>query len=260
MLGLNRRESKVFRFSLVGHVLVALACAIFGFLPSCENEEEVHVFELASASPFPAEIPSVQPPPPLPVSDPEPPKVVEPEPAPPKPKPTPPKTVQPKPTLPKPKPTPRKKVQPKPEPKPAPQPPQRVSFSQFKKDHKLPNSPVRQPKPPPNKPAPRIDDSKYSLPAPKLGNTSSRSTVSQSVLNAYLSQVQAKMDRVWKRLQASTDLGFGGEARLSFRVTSSGTIVSAKLTKRFAKQSFGRSRTSRQSFGRQRRGSPWRET
>ena len=236
MLGLNRRESRVFRFSLVGHGFVALACAVFGFLPSCEEEEEVHVFELASASPFPADLPAVQPPPPLPPVDPAPPEVAQPKPPPPKPKPTPPKTVQPKPTPPKPKPTPPKTVQPKPTPRPKPQPPRRVSFSQFKKDHKLPDPPTRKPKPTPNKPAPRIDVSKYGLGTPKLGNTSSRSTVPPSVLNAYLSQVQTKMDRVWKKLQASTDLGFGGEARLSFRITSNGTIVSAKLSKRSGNQ------------------------
>ena len=240
MLGLNRRESRVFRFSLVGHGFVALACAVFGFLPSCEEEEVVHVFELASASPFPADLPAVQPPPPLPPVDPAPPEVAQPKPPPPKPKPTPPKTVQPKPTPPKPKPTPPKTVQPKPTPKPKPQPkpqpPRKVSFSQFKKDHKLPDPPTRKPKPAPIKPAPRIDVTKYGLGAPKLGNTSSRSTVPPSVLNAYLSQVQTKMDRVWKKLQASTDLGFGGEARLSFRITSNGTIVSAKLSKRSGNQ------------------------
>jgi len=224
MLGLNRKESRVFRFSLVGHGLVALGCAVFGFLPSCEEEEEkVHVFELASSSPFPT-IPAPQ----LPT----PPKAVEPKPTPPKPKPTPPRAVEPKPTppkvvKPKPKPTPPKVVK----PKPKPQPPQTVSFSQFKKDHKLPDPPTRKPKPAPIKPAPRIDGSKYTLPAPKLGNSSSRSSVPQSVLDAYLSQVQAKMDRVWKRLQSATDLGFGGEARLSFRISSNGTIVSAKLSK-----------------------------
>jgi periplasmic protein TonB len=224
MLGLNRKESRVFRFSLVGHGFVALVCAVFGFLPSCDEEEEkVHVFELASASPFPT-IPAPQPP--------TPPRVVEPKPTPPQP-PTPPKVVKPKPAppkvvkpKPKPKPTPPKVVK----PKPKPQPPKTVSFSQFKQDHKLPDPPTRKPKPAPTKPVPRIDGSKYTLPAPKLG-TPSRSSVPQSVLDAYLSQVQAKMDRVWKRLQSSTDLGFGGEARLSFRISSNGTILSARLSK-----------------------------
>ena len=174
----------------------------------------------------------------FPSVDPEPPKVVEPEPAPPKPKPTPPKTVQPKPTPPKPKPTPRKTVQAQ-APNPSNRSPNHLKGLASVNSRKITNCRTHRfasRNQPPNKPAPRIDDSKYSLPAPKLGNTSSRSTVSQSVLNAYLSQVQTKMDRVWKKLQASTDLGFGGEARLSFRVTSSGTIVSAKLTKRSGNQ------------------------
>lgn len=217
MLGLNRRESRVFRFSLAGHGFIALGCAVFGFLPSCEEEEKkVHVFELASASPFPT-IPAPQ--------SPVPPRVVEPKPVPPKP--IPPKAVVPEPTPPKPKPKPQVT-----KPKPKPQTPKTVSFEQFRKKRKLPAPPTREPKPVPIKPVPRIDGSKYTLPILKLGNTPSRSTVPQSVLDAYLSQVLANMDRVWKKLQSSADLGFGGEARLSFRISSTGTIISAKLSKR----------------------------
>ncbi len=228
MLGLNRREGRVFRFSLVAHGFVALVCAVFGFLPSCEEVEKVHVFELASASPFPADLPPVQPPQPPSPPKPKPPKVVEPKPTPPKPKPKPPKVVRPKP-----KPTPPK-VTPKPtppKPKPTPPPPKTVSFDQFKKDHKLPDPPTRKPTPTPTPRVARIDSSRFSLPAPTLGDNPSPSTVPPSVLNAYLSQVQSKLDRVWKRLQESTDLGFGGEARLSFRVSSNGTILSARLSK-----------------------------
>ena len=235
MLGLNRKESRVFRFSLVAHGFVALVCAVFGFLPSCEEEKEVHVFELASASPFPADLPPVQPPQPPTPPKPTPPKVVEPKPTPPKvvePKPTPPKVVRPKPAPQKPKPTPPK-VTPKPTPpKPTPPPLVTVSFDQFKKDHKLPEPPARKPNPTPAPRVDRIDSSRFSLPAPTLGDNPSPSTVPPSVLNAYLSQVQSKLDRVWKRLQESTDLGFGGEARLSFRVSSNGTILSARLSKR----------------------------
>jgi protein TonB len=239
MLGLNRRESRVFRFSLVGHGFIALGCAVFGFLPSCEEEEKkVHVFELASASPFPT-IPAPQSPVPPRVVEPKPapskpilPKAVVPEPTPPKPKPKP----KPKPQVTKPKPKPQvTKPKPKPQvtkPKPKPQTPKTVSFEQFRKKHKLPDPPPRKPKPSPIKPVARIDGSKYTLPALKLGNTPSRSTVPPSVLNAYLAQVLAKMDRIWKKMQSSTELGFGGEARLSFRISSNGTIISAKLSKR----------------------------
>ena len=226
MLGLNRKESRVFRFSLVAHGFVALVCAVFGFLPSCEEEKEVHVFELASASPFPADLPPVQPPTP---PKPTPPKVVVPKPTPPKPKPTPPKVVRPKPKPIPPKVTPKPTL---PKPKPKPTPPKTVSFDQFKKDHKLPDPPIRKPNPTLAPRVARIDSSRFSLPAPTLGDNPSPSTVPPSVLNAYLSQVQSKLDRVWKRLQESTDLGFGGEARLSFRVSSNGTILSARLSKR----------------------------
>jgi TonB family protein len=238
MFGLNKREGRVFRFSLFAHVFVALSCAAFGFLPSCEEEEKVHVFELASASPFPSDLPTPQVPTPPKVVEPTPmppkptppPKPVVRKPTPPKPKPTPPKVVEPKPTPPPPKPVVRKPTPPKLKPKPVT--PQTVSIDQFRKTHQLPKPSPRKPTPPPRKPVPQIDDSKYSLPAPRLGNTPTRSTVSPSVLNAYLSQVQSKMDRIWKRLQASTELGFGGEARLSFRISSNGTIISAKLSKR----------------------------
>ena len=236
MFGLNKREGRVFRFSLFAHGFVALLCAAFGFLPSCEEEEKVHVFELASASPFPSDLPTPQAPTPPKVVEPKPtppkptppppPKPVVRKPPPPKPKATPPKVLEPKPTPPPPKPTP-------PKPKPKPVPPQTtVSFDQFRKTHQLPKPSPRKSTPPPRKPVPQIDDSKYSIPAPRLGKTPTRSTVSPSVLNAYLSQVQSKMDRIWKRLQASTELGFGGEARLSFRISSNGTIISAKLSKR----------------------------
>ena len=246
MFGLNKREGRVFRFSLFAHGCVVLLCAAIGFLPSCEEEEKVHVFELASASPFPSDLPTPQAPTPPKVVEPKPtptkptpaptpPKPVVSKPTPPKPKPTPPKVVEPKPTPPKPTPPPPKPVVRKPtppKPKPKPVPPQTVSFDQFRKTHQLPKPSSRKPTPPSRKPVPQIDDSKYSLPAPRLGNTPTRSTVSPSVLNAYLSQVQSKMDRIWKRLQASTELGFGGEARLSFRISSNGTIISAKLSKR----------------------------
>ena len=82
------------------------------------------------------------------------------------------------------------------------------------------------------KPLVKIDASKYGLPPIKLAPSSaSRSSVSPSVLNAYLSQVQAKLDRVWRRLQSSADLGFGGEARLSFRISSNGTLVSVRISR-----------------------------
>ena len=54
MLGLNRRERRLFRLSVFAHGLGALGVVFFGFLPSCRKEpEKVHVFELATAAPLP---------------------------------------------------------------------------------------------------------------------------------------------------------------------------------------------------------------
>ena len=212
MLGLNRKESKVFRFSLFGHGFVALALFCFGILPSCEDElEEIHVFELATASPFPQPVQDVRQPP------------TPPEPTP-KPKPTP--KPEPKPTPPKPTPTP------KPKPKP-PEKREEISFDQFRKTHKLPKPSTRKPTPAPPRVS-RIDVNKFKLPPIKIDSSfaNSNSAVSPTELNQYLAQVQSKLNSVWQRLQASTDLGFGGEAWLSFRISSNGTLLSPKLSRR----------------------------
>jgi protein TonB len=240
MLGLNRRESRVFRFSLVSHGMIAGALFCFGFLPSCEDEpEEIHIFELAAASPFPQPTEQVRQPPAPSKPEPKPP-VRKPPPPKPKPKPKPEPEPEPpvrKPPPPKPKPEPEPPVRELPPPKPKPpvskpKPPKTVSFDQFKKEHKLPKPSNR--KPPPPRHVPQIDENKFELEPIKLDSSfaSANSTVSPTELNQYLSEVQAKLDRVWQRLQASTDLGFGGEAWLSFRISSNGTLVSAKLSRR----------------------------
>ncbi len=221
MLGLNRRERKVFRFSLVSHVAVAVALFFLGILPGCEDEPEVHVFEMAAAIPFPQQVEDVRQPP------------SQPKPAPkPEPRPEPKPTPKPEPK-PKPKPKPEPKPTPKPTPKPKPKPPKTVSLDQFRKTHKLPKT--QAPKPlPPTRRVSQIDVSKFTLPPIKLDSSfaNANSTVSPTVLNKYLSEVQAKLNRVWQKLQASADLGFGGEAWLSFRISSNGTLVSAKLSRR----------------------------
>ncbi len=175
MLGLNRRERRLFRLSVFAHGLGALGVVFFGFLPSCRKEpEKVHVFELAAAAPLPEQ------------------------------------------------------AAPAPQP-PAPPPLKKVSFSEFSKDRPKPTKPA----PVKPKPAPRIDAAKYDLPKIKIkespGNASP--AVSASVLNRYLAQVKAKMQRVWQGLESSTDLGFGGEASLSFRISSDGSIISARLSR-----------------------------
>ena len=73
MLGLNKREGRIFRYALVGHGGLACLLFVFGLLPSCEEDPEVvHVFELSAATPSPTPIPPLpqvtpQPTPPKPV-------------------------------------------------------------------------------------------------------------------------------------------------------------------------------------------------
>ena len=219
MLGLNRRERRLFRLSVFAHGLGALGVVFFGFLPSCRKEpEKVHVFELAAAAPLPEQAaPAPQPPvPPPPVATPPP------EAPPPVLPPPPPKKVPPPPP-------PKKTTPKKTPPKKSPPPLKKVSFSEFSKDRPKPTKPA----PVKPKPAPRIDAAKYDLPKIKIkespGNASP--AVSASVLNRYLAQVKAKMQRVWQGLESSTDLGFGGEASLSFRISSDGSIISARLSR-----------------------------
>ena len=236
MLGLNRRESKVFRFSLVGHGMVAMSLFCFGILPSCEDElEEIHVFELAAASPFPqpAEDVPLPPAPPKPTPEPKPEPKPDPKPTPPKPKPEPKPEPKPDPKPTPPKPTPKPKPKPTPKPKPKPETPKTVSFDQFRKTHKLPKPSTRKPTPAPPRVS-QIDVSKFTLPPIKVDSSfaNSNSAVSPTEFNQYLAQVQSKLNREWQKLQASADLGFGGEAWLSFRISSNGTLVSAKLSRR----------------------------
>ena len=222
MFGLSQREHKFFRFFVFGHLILGVGLVIFSFLPSCEKEpEEVHVFELASASPQPVE---VQAPPPIQkkpqkreITKPVPP--VKPTP---KPKPISPAKPKPKPVGPKPKPTPVVKQTPKPQP---------ISFEQFRKDRKLP-SPVK-PRPQVQTVKPiKLNPSDFSLPQIKVTSTSSSTpTVSASAVNQYLARVKAKMEGIWRKLLSESALRDGGEARLSFRISQNGSLISPRLSK-----------------------------
>ena len=115
MIGFNRREKIVFRYSLFFHFFGACFLFALGLLPSCEEEpEEIHVFELAMASDQP-----IVPQKPVKMPSPEPtPPQVQPKP---KPKPIPQVPVREPVVKPKPTPTP-KPPQVKPKPKPTPKP------------------------------------------------------------------------------------------------------------------------------------------
>ena len=235
MLGLTKKESKFFMNSLIGHAVLVSLLGFFGFLPSCEEkEEEVHVFELASAS-YPPPLPSVSEPEPKPIPPvkavPVKPKTITPPPTPqpkPKPKPTPIK-VTPKP---KPKPIETPKIKTKPQPKPIVVKPKTMSFDQFKKKHNIPSPPKVSPQPVKKKPKVRINPKNFVLPQITISNPSSQSTrVDPTVLNRYLGEVKSKLEAVWRRLQAESNSAIEGEAFLSFKISSNGTLVSPMISR-----------------------------
>ena len=224
MVGLNRREKKIFAYSLFFHLFIGCFLFVFGLIPSCEEEpKEVHVFELAMATTQPMPIK----PAPLPpkVSSNQPPLLSPtPKPAKQKPKPKPQPVVKEKP---KPKVTPTKTV-PKANPKPKPKV---VSFNQFKQKHNLPTpSPVRST--PTHKPAYKINSSNFSLPSIQVASSSSVSrTISPSVLNAYLAMVKAKLERAWETKLSGSSISSGGETWLSFKISASGKLLGKRISR-----------------------------
>tara|TARA_B100000989_G_scaffold135203_1_gene100476 strand:+ start:7010 stop:7819 length:810 start_codon:yes stop_codon:yes gene_type:complete len=229
MLGLNNRENRVFRICLLGHLFLGAGLFIMSFFPSCENEpEEIHVFELASTTPTPMPKPPTfpkTPPPPLVPQTPK--KIIEkplPDKIAPKLKPT----TKPTPKTTKPKP----KVLPKPEPKPQPKPqPKSMSIEQFRKTQKLPYPP--KPRPPVRNIQPiKLNPQDFSLPKIKISSPeNSTPTVSPGAINQYLARVKAKLEGIWRKLLVNSSLGTGGEARLSFRISPSGAVISPRISK-----------------------------
>ena len=228
MIGFNRREKIVFRYSLFFHFLGACFLFSLGLLPSCEEEpEEIHVFELAMASEQPivpqepVQMPSPESTPPQVQPKPKPkliPQVPVREPV-----------VKPKPTpIPKP---PQVKSKPKPTPKPV-EKPKSISFAEFQRKNKLP--PVKQSQQV-TKPIPvvKIDQSRIKplvIEVSRSTGTSSTS-VPASVLNAYLSSVKSKLERIWEEKLRSSSILNGGEVWLSFRISSNGSLISKKISK-----------------------------
>jgi TonB family protein len=228
MLGLTRKESKFFINSLLGHAVLIAIAGFLGFLPSCEEEEkEVHVFELASASFLPPK--PLMPKPLAPV--PAPPTLI---PSPPKPIVKPPVRDVPKKTSPVPKEiikAPPPKIIPK-KPKPQVVKPKPMSFDQFKKDHKISSPPKPAPVPVRKAPKVRINPENFKLPPVKISkSTPQTSNVDPDVLNQYLGEVQAKLEKVWRRLQSESDISASGEAFLSFRISPSGSLIYPSISR-----------------------------
>ena len=235
---MTHREQRAFCFSAAAHVACLFTIAVVGLLTNCTEEpEKIHVFELVSAVAPPAEIvtpPKPVPPTPPPISPkpkpPQPPKVT------PKPKrPTP--KVTPKPQRPKPKPKPRPKTTPrkvesaKPKLKP-------VSYKDFQRKHKLPErKPHPTPQPAPPRPQVRINPKAFTIPHIKLTNPKVTPTsVDPNVLNRYLAKVKASLEATWQQLQAQANLTVGGEAKVQFRISATGIILSPRIVHRSGNQ------------------------
>jgi TonB family protein len=62
-------------------------------------------------------------------------------------------------------------------------------------------------------------------------NTNASSSIPASVLNAYLSMIKMKLEKVWELKLRSTSIVNGGEAWLSFEISSSGTLIRKKISK-----------------------------
>jgi TonB family protein len=236
MLGLTKKESRFFVNTFIGHVVLISLAGFLGFLPSCEEEkEEVHVFELASASFVPPTPPVYKPEPkPVPpVVTPVKPKII----TQPKPKPV---TQKPKPKpIVKPKPTPPPIVKLK--PKPVVQKPKTISFNQFQKKHPVQSPPKVSSKPVKQAPRVRIDPKKFALPQITISNPASQSTqVDPTILNRYLGAVKSKLEAVWRRLQSESNIAIEGEAFLSFKISSNGTLISSTISRSSGNQALDR--------------------
>ena len=121
---------------------------------------------------------------------------------------------------------------PKAEPKPKPVgQPTTVSFDQFRKKHNL-----KSPKAPQviKKHTPRIhiNAQDFKLPDIRISQSSPQvSSVDPTLLNRYLGEVKAKLEVAWRRLQQSSQVASGGEAYLSFKISSNGTLISPSISR-----------------------------
>tara|TARA_A100001015_G_scaffold270989_1_gene324141 strand:+ start:177 stop:659 length:483 start_codon:yes stop_codon:yes gene_type:complete len=108
--------------------------------------------------------------------------------------------------------------------------PKAISIEQFRKSQNLPPSTPNRPKVQALQPI-QIDPKNYSLPKIKVTqNNTLSSSVSANAVNQYLARVKAQLEGIWRKLLSDAALNNGGEARLSFRISSKGTIVSPRLS------------------------------
>ena len=130
------------------------------------------------------------------------------------------------------KPTP-KPVQPKPKPKPptpSPTKPKPISFEQFRKNHKLPAPPKNQSKPSTLLRLSNPND--FSLPKIKSLLLKNLTFGFPNAVNQYLARIKAKLESIWRERLTHASLQTGGEARLSFRISSNGTLYTPNFRNR----------------------------
>tara|TARA_E500000178_G_C16699121_1_gene607339 strand:+ start:213 stop:653 length:441 start_codon:yes stop_codon:yes gene_type:complete len=106
-----------------------------------------------------------------------------------------------------------------------------MSIEQFRKTQKLPSPP--KPRPPVRNIQPiKLNPQDFSLPKIKISSPeNSTTTVSPGAINQYLARVKAKLEGIWRKLLINSSLGTGGEARLSFRISPSGALISPRISK-----------------------------
>jgi TonB family protein len=107
-------------------------------------------------------------------------------------------------------------------------------LADFKRTHNIPTAkPQPAPKRPKTRPRVIIDGSDFSIPVIKFANPQpANKAVNPNELNRYLAAVKAQLEAVWQRLQAQAGLGVGGEAKVQFRISAAGVILSPSIVRR----------------------------
>ena len=110
--------------------------------------------------------------------------------------------------------------------------PQTISLDEFRRQNKIAQPPKVSPKPAVTPPKVSINPSNFKLPPIKLSQaTPSSSSVSPTEMNRYLSRIKLKMEGVWRTMLTQANLISGGEVRLSFRVSTTGSLISPKIAR-----------------------------
>lgn len=234
-------QSKAFGISLLTHALF-FACLLFSLLWSTlQKKETPQILQLVDLNSFPDPTPTPQETPPEPTPAPQPTNISLPDISkievadipevtlPPEPEPQPPAPATPPPPKPTPAPTPKPTQTATPKPKPAPPAPQKVSFSDFKKEHKIPDKPATAPAPPrPVVVAPRIN-----VPtAPPAASSPSTSTptpvaVDPDFMARYQRALEQHLQAQWSKEIPSGSVGL--TARISFLVDQRGRISGPQI-------------------------------